>query len=230
MGENQAKKFSLLGDSVSTLFGYSRPMGAEFYSAVRLYETGVYDLADTWWGQVIAVLGGQLLVNNSYAGSTVCRSPYDEVGSSACSDRRTAAMGEDGEAPDVIFVFVGLNDCGLGVKLAPTCEAEKGDLTVFSEAYGAMLTKLKANYPRAVVWCLTLPQGLADGYAPTQAARERAAAYSRIIAACAAAHGCHVADICGMEPYDSRDGLHPTAEGMKQLAAAVLAALREAER
>lgn len=66
---------SVLGDSASTLFGYSHPSDAVFYTAAKHYETGVYSLSDTWWGQVIDTLGGRLLVNNSFSGSTACLDP-----------------------------------------------------------------------------------------------------------------------------------------------------------
>lgn len=41
----------ILGDSAGTLFGYSHPSAAVFYTAAKHYETGVYSLSDTWWGR-----------------------------------------------------------------------------------------------------------------------------------------------------------------------------------
>ncbi len=217
-----AKSFSILGDSISTLFGYSQPPEAVFYTAARRYETGVYAFGDTWWGQVIDTLGGRLLVNDSFSGSTVCFDPRNEIASYGCSDARTSALGIDGEVPDVILVFMGMNDRGLGVPLRPSCEAEKNDLTIFSEAYSAMLCKLRASAPLAELWCLTLPLGSLDGYAPSEAARRRTEAYSNVIAECAGQNACRLIDICQMEPYESFDGLHPNAKGMRQIAEAVL--------
>lgn len=226
---NQSKSFSILGDSISTLFGYSQPSEAVFYTAAKRYETGVYSLSDTWWGQVIDTLGGRLLVNNSFSGSTVCFDPRNEIASYGCSDARTSALGIDGEVPDVILIFMGMNDRGLGVPLHPTCEAEKNDLTVFSEAYAEMLRKLRANVPPAELWCLTLPLGSLDGYAPSEAARQRTEAYSNVIAECAVQNACRLIDICQMEPYESFDGLHPNAKGMRQIADAVLTAWEKGE-
>lgn len=48
----------------------------------------------------------------------------------------------------MIMICMGMNDCGVGVRLRPSCEAEDNDPTFFSEAYSAMLCKLKANYPK----------------------------------------------------------------------------------
>ena len=105
MNTYKGKAFSVLGDSISTLFGYSTPEDAVYYSASRRYETGVCYLRDTWWGRVIEALGGRLLINNSFSGSTVCRYSESEYDSYACSDGRTSALSEGGCAPDVIMIF-----------------------------------------------------------------------------------------------------------------------------
>lgn len=217
--------FSVLGDSVSTLFGYSQPAGAVFYNAYRRYETGVYDLSDTWWGQVIEALGGQLLINDSFSGSMVCSLSHEEMEMCACGDRRTSALGTGEHAPDVIMIFMGLNDRGYGVKLRPFNEEQGGDESIFSEAYRMMLEKLQAQYPHAELWCLTLPLADHDGYVPSATAKLKTEAYSGVITECAAACGCRLIDIHDMEPYSSYDGLHPNAKGMQMIAQAVLKAL-----
>lgn len=216
------KTFSILGDSVSTLFGCSRPQGAEYYTAYRGYGSGVYYFSDTWWGQLIDAAGGRLLVNDSFSGSTVSSIFPDDDISCASGDRRTSSLGENGEAPDVILIFMGINDRGYGVKLEPTSDAEKGSPAVFSEAYRLMLDKIRSNYPRAKVFCMTLPLPERDGYPPTSNAKRISGEYSRVIAECAAEKGCGVIDISNMEPYTTVDGLHPNACGMKMIAKAVL--------
>ena len=65
------KKFSILGDSISTLQGYSEPDYAAFYDTAHKLKSGVLTPSDTWWGIVIERLDGELLVNNSISGSTV---------------------------------------------------------------------------------------------------------------------------------------------------------------
>ncbi len=47
---------------------------------------------------------------------------------------------------------------------------------------------------------------------------------SNVIAECAVQNACRLIDICRMEPYESFDGLHPNAKGMRQISDAVLAA------
>lgn len=228
MSENNysSKLFSILGDSMSTLFGYSRPIGAEFYSAYRRYETGVYYLEDTWWGQVISALGGYLLVNDSFSGSTVCSETQNEIGSYGCSDVRTSSLGEDGRSPDVIMILMGINDMGKRNRIYPECEDEREDLSIFSVAYNAMIAKLRRNYPLAEIWCITLPLGKRGSYEPLEAVVSTYREYSDCIAKCAKDGGCRLIDICGTEPYDSIDGLHPNASGMKTISLAVLDKLK----
>ena len=145
------KYFSVLGDSISTLEGYSEPKDAVFYDSEQKRLSGVLTPGDTWWGKVIEALGGRLLVNNSWSGSTVCYHPLYEVESYACSDGRTSALSRGGDTPSVIMVHIGTNDWGAGLQISRYGSA---DLTLFSVAYGAMLKKLKDNYKNAEIWCL----------------------------------------------------------------------------
>ena len=96
------KKFSILGDSISTLSGYN-PEGYElFYAAANCDETGVYEAKDTWWGKVIDVFGGELLVNDSWSGSRVTKLPNKmRIFPSACSDERTGNLHISQNNPDV---------------------------------------------------------------------------------------------------------------------------------
>ena len=64
----KGKRFSVLGDSISTFDGYSEPDYAVFYDITHKLESGVLGPADTWWGRVIEHFGGELLVNNSFSG------------------------------------------------------------------------------------------------------------------------------------------------------------------
>lgn len=212
------KYFSVLGDSLSTLSGYQLPDYPAFYRETDGGANGVTAPGDIWWGQLIAALGGKLLVNNSFAGSLVCRHPDCVTSSFACSDARTAGLSAGGVSPDVILVLMGLNDCGYGMKPHPETDEERFDLSVFSVAYRTMLKKIRKNYPAAEIFCLTLP--LNEGASEARAAR--LAGYNAEIEACAAACGCPVVPLGHLTGYETDDGLHPTARGMKTISAAVL--------
>lgn len=216
------KRFSILGDSVSTLEGFNPRGSRVFYDAERREKSGVWEMGDTWWGKVIEFFGGELLVNDSSGGSRVTR-PGEEKESylSGCSQRRTGRLHEDDVQPDVILVYLGWNDWVYGVLPEPQ-DQESGD-TCFSLAYSMMLSRLKKNYPQAEIWCCTLPKScmVSD---PAMVFPERYGGIHireynhQIVNAALAANVC-VADLAAQEiPFDSLDGSHPTAKGMDTLA------------
>ena len=52
MNNYKDKYFSVLGDSISTLDGYTKPEFSSFYDSEKKIEAKVYIPRDTWWGQV----------------------------------------------------------------------------------------------------------------------------------------------------------------------------------
>ena len=155
-GKYHNQFFSILGDSMSTLSGYSVPDYAAYYDLARGLESGVFAPSDTWWGQVIDYLHGELLVNNSFSGSTVCWDRQYEIPSYGCSEERTSALGSCGRNPDVIMIFMGLNDWGRGASITAG-QDNVDDLTVFPIAYRHMIEQLRSRYPDAEIWCFTFP-------------------------------------------------------------------------
>ena len=220
------KLFSILGDSISTLEGYSVPEHAAFYEGVRRLEADVIFPEHTWWGQVIERLCGTLLVNDSFSGSTVMKHPSYMIPSYGCSDKRTEELGRDGLSPDVIMVFMGTNDWGYGTRVEPD-KYGNNDKSVFSVAYSSMLEKLKKNYPQAEIWCFTLPISKCERKEnftfPYYYGGRHIEEYCRVIRECAYEYGCKVIDLYGANaPHDTIDGFHPNAKGMKTIADTVL--------
>lgn len=223
----ERKYFSVLGDSVSTLDGYSQPKEAVYYEGYHQWQAQVYFPQDTWWGQVIEGLGGALLRNHSISGSMVSKHPQCEVPSYACSEERMDSLGVDACHPDVILIFMGINDWGWGVKITPQTEEETHDLSVFSVAYERMLRGLRDRYPSAALWCMTLPTAASRGSGasifPYGYGGIHIGRYSDAIRDCAMRFGCLVIDLeKACEPYDTADGVHPNAVGMRTIAEAVL--------
>ena len=138
------KTVSILGDSISTYKGYV-PDG---YSCFYPYPTA--DLADvnqTWWMQVINKLGMKLLKNNSYSGTCVSSG----TGSySTVEDNRLKELLFGTEAPDIIIIFMGSNDCG---------SAYVKDET-FKSSYKVMLDKIKVLCPNSEIFIMTLPPSM----------------------------------------------------------------------
>ena len=215
-GKYAGKLFSVTGDSISTLHGYNTPEEVVFYTVEKREKTGVVNFTDTWWGDVIDTLGGKLLANNSVSGSTVSVNPKsDNVYMCACTDERTSTLGRDGKTPDVIMIFLSINDGGIPAKDAPESEKEANDPTIFSVAYRLMLQKLKKNYPDSEIWCITVPKS-------DQSDRTHTMPYTKQIVKVAPDMGCKLIDLQDAERYESLDGLHPTVSGMHTIAKAIV--------
>lgn len=142
------KKISILGDSISTFDGYIPSGNATYYP-----RDTVTAVTDTWWKKLIDALGLVLDVNNSWSGSMVTTTAGEE--SAGCMSR-CEALG----SPDVIIVYMGINDFNTEVALGTYdgTTALPAVTTTFREAYAIMLNKILTKYQTAEVWVCTLPQ------------------------------------------------------------------------
>lgn len=207
MQSKQRPRFSILGDSISTFQGYT-PADGVFYHPAFSRTTGVSSLSDTWWMKVIEGCGGELLVNHSYAGSTVCRDGYQP----ASSPWRIAKLRRDQTDPDYILIYSGLNDVAFYRTPAE-----------FQSNYTSMLLEIKSLYPHAKVWCGTLCHGdlINPNVAPFISFQQCTplSQYNESIQRAVLDTNCHLADLAafGLD-YRSMDGVHPTAAGMEQIA------------
>ena len=233
------KQFSILGDSISTLEGYNPKGYKVFYSGDNCVKAGVVEAKDTWWDKVIGFFGGELLVNNSWSGSRVTKLEYNgQLFPSGCSDKRTAALHINDVKPDVILVYLGTNDWANGI---PTLEywENSGDYenwlgtmllpneVCFDVAYEQMLTKLRANYPNAEIWCCTLCETYIskrpDFNFPHKYAGTHIEKYNESIRNVVRRNGCRLIDLYDYKiAYDSIDGSHPTNVGMNTIATMVI--------
>lgn len=200
----EKRKISILGDSISTFAGYT-PREAVFYDSYVQWETGVKDVEDTWWMQVIRELDGELGTNHSLAGSMVS----GNLSTSAMSYERIKKLGANG-TPDVILVSAGCNDWGFCVLPEE-----------FEEAYRIMLHRIKEQYPHTEIWCATLPEGKEPQgqtfFNIDSTISKRV--YSEIIRENVRKAQVSIADLAssGIE-YATVDGVHPNKEGMRTLA------------
>lgn len=226
------KKFSVLGDSISTLAGYNPRGYAVFYDGETCEKSSVKEMKDTWWGKVIDFFGGELLVNNSWSGSRVTQLPFQErLFPSGCSEERTNNLHVGELKPDVIIVYLGTNDWANNVPLwsegLSDLDTERAripvDMCVFADAYNYMLLNLRNNYPNAEIWCCTLCETFMsnrpDFRFPHKYAGTHIEAYNDIIRKSASGNRCKLLDLYSYKiPYDSVDGTHPNFDGMNTLA------------
>ena len=216
------KKFSIFGDSISTYEGSNPDNYNVFYNSEMKMRTGIARETDTWWGRVIDFFDGKLLVNNSWSGSRVTKYP-DAVSDfpSGISLTRINSLSANGVLPDIIIVYLGTNDWGFGVPLSKTNDITDRKLC-FDESYNYMLYNIKKIYPKAKVYCCTLSKTYSkehpDFIMPSAPYGITLEAYNDIIRKAALKNGCHVVDIYGCNnPYDTIDGTHPNADGMKTI-------------
>lgn len=143
------KKLSILGDSISTYAGYIPDGNATYYP-----RGSITAVTDTWWYKLMDATGMTLNVNNSWSGSRVTTT--NGADSAGCMGRAEAL----GENPDVIILYMGINDFNNEVQLGSYDgkTAIPEGTTTFCEAYGVMLNKVLTAYPYAEVWVCTLPQ------------------------------------------------------------------------
>ena len=113
------KNVFIMGDSYSTYKDYI-PNGYPFYYCKEGRENSPLvtkmNLEQTWWMQVLNNLKGNLVLNDSWSGSTVCHTRYDGEDCSKTSSFifRFNKMREQGffknNKIDTVLIFGGTND------------------------------------------------------------------------------------------------------------------------
>ena len=113
----------IFGDSYSTYEGYIPAGYAVYYSGHREAEPDIFDVKDTWWGKLIDLSDAVLVQNNSWSGSTIGYTGYNNSDCSHSSSfiyRFEKLLGEgffEQNNIDTLFVFGGTNDCWSGAPL-----------------------------------------------------------------------------------------------------------------
>ena len=205
---------SILGDSISTYKDVSNDASANptIFSNPYFYR-GSFPIEKTYWMRLIESLGLRLCVNNSWSGGNLSGLEDPSAGVNRARELSRA----DGTSPDLIIVFMGINDLGRGVAVE-----------VFAADYGLTLHTIAQMHPDAAVCCVNLPDR-------DHALKPRTELFNEAIAAAVASAGDNffVADL-----YSSRlnndfyylntvDGLHPDEDGMRIIAEVIEAAVGE---
>ncbi len=164
-------KFSVIGDSISTYYGYSNSTTYNpLYLSTSEATFGTYygnkshgDYADfdhiawtdTWWKQTVDTLGMDLLVNNAWSGSFL----LSDGGQSNTTEYPVAAyktravnMHYGSTKPDIIAAFLGTNDIAyysdrpVGTKANVDNDSERKALYTSVNNYKTPSTAVEAYY------------------------------------------------------------------------------------
>lgn len=208
----KGKNISILGDSISTYRGASNDASSNATIASNPYfYMEPFPIEATYWMRLIESLDMNLCVNNSWSGGNL--SGINDSNSGV--NRAKHLSQENGENPNLIIVFMGLNDLGRGV-----------DAFMFASDYERTLDIIKNTYPDASVCCVNLPDR-------DIMLKKRTELFNNAIdkAVLKAGDNFFVADL-----FNSRlnndfyymntvDGLHPDEDGMKIILEVVEAAI-----
>lgn len=147
---------AILGDSYSTFRGFI-PEERECYYPSPERVDDVLVVEDTWWHQLFAKRNMNLLFNDSWSGSTVCKHVRDcHPPESAFVYRMKETLSPTEETPVCIFLFGGTNDSWLGREIGSIQYQDwaEHDLRQVLPAYCYMLDYVCKSNPDAAVFCI----------------------------------------------------------------------------
>lgn len=190
----EGKTFGIIGDSISTCSGYIPEGFASFYP----YPTADVDLPLTWWMRTITALGGTLLINNSYSGTCVSSGNSNDTKNMS----RLEHLVINGEAPDVILIYMGSNDCASSY------------VTVgqFDTGYKEMIDNLQTLCPNSEIVLCTL--ATSPFYTVTNQI-----SYNEVIKKYASEYNLKLVDLASVSLEGHLvDSAHPGSTGMELIA------------
>lgn len=171
-----ARNAMIFGDSYSTFRGYIPEGYAVYYHEAEGQEnTDVRKVTETWWHQVVSETGLNLIQNNSWSGSTVCHTGYNNTDCSKTNSfiYRLRKLTEEGffteNRIDTVFVFGGTNDSWADDPLGTLKfdDIQEADLFCVLPGISYFLQTLKNTLPQADIYCLInteLKPEIADGF------------------------------------------------------------------
>lgn len=148
----------IFGDSYSTFRGYIPEGYAAWYPENgNCGKTDVADVTQTWWHQVAEEANLNLVLNNSWSGSPIGYTGYNNTNCSRSSSfiYRLNELIENGffekNRIDTVFVFGGTNDSCAN---APLGEPDGTDLYCVLPAIRHFFKLLRDALPNATIYCL----------------------------------------------------------------------------
>lgn len=211
----KSENIMIFGDSYSTYEGHIPAGYAVYYSGHRDNPPDVFDVKNTWWGRLIAETDSMLVQNNSWSGSTIGYTGYNNSDCSHSSSfiyrfEKLLAEGFFEEHKiDRLFVFGGTNDSWSNAPLGESDKEaiEESDLFCVLPAIKYFIARLAKKLPDTKLVII----GNCD-------------IKSEITGALALAAERAGATYVGLSGVDKING-HPTELGMEQIKDQILASV-----
>ena len=205
------KNIFIMGDSYSTYKGYIPEGYSCYYSGAITEKPVVTSVEKTWWRILAAEKGLNILLNDSFSGSTVCTSVRAEHTVEASFVKRMDKYVSEGffteNKVDTMLIFGGTNDSWIN---CPVGELKFSDWTE---------DDLKNVLP-AFCYVISKAKSAADDVLVIINTRLKEEITGGIIEACK-----HIGvRYLTLENIDKENG-HPTELGMKQISEQVASAL-----
>ena len=155
------KNAIIFGDSYSTFYGLI-PEGFAYYYGGGRRENDVSKVDETWWHQVIREANLNLIQNNSWSGSTIGYTGYNNSDCSKDSSFifRLHNLEEKGffkeNKIETVFVFGGTNDSWSNAPLGEMMfdDFKRENLFCVLPAICFFLKELRRILPNAQIYCL----------------------------------------------------------------------------
>ena len=209
------KNVMIFGDSYSTFAGCIPQGYAVYYSGKRENGPDIFSANESWWGMLMNETGAKLIRNDSWSGSTIGFTGYNNTDTSKTSSfihRLDTLSGNgffDENEIDTVFVFGGTNDSWSNAPLGePMAEGwEHNDLYNVLPAISYFFSKLREALPNAAIY------GICN-------CDIKSSIVNAIKDSCAAVGGKAIT-LANVE----KESGHPTGKGMKDIKEQVLAAI-----
>ncbi len=206
----------IMGDSYSTFEGYIPEGYLTYYAPVPRPGVELTQVEQTWWHQLLAKTNANLILNNSWSGSTIGYTGYNgDDNSQTCSFiHRLRQLIEEGffekNKIDTVFVFGGTNDKWCGAPLGETQLSGWQEQALYSvrPAIYCYMSLLRQTLPDATIYSIINTE-LTD----------------EIVFALQDASRIHNIQSITLEDIDKVNG-HPTILGMAQICQQILAAMK----
>lgn len=217
------KTLSILGDSISTYQGISNDGSAnESIIGNPYFYRRSFPLEKLYWKRIMGTFDLELCVNNSWSGGNLSGIADPNSG----VNRVRHLSNAQGQSPDLIILFMGMNDLGRRI-----------DVEVFAADYQNTLQTIKEIYPKADVCCVNLPSRDETVTARTECFNQAIQNAVDAVDAVDAMDSCQkrffIADLFHSQLknddyyMNTVDGLHPDEDGMRIIAQVIENVIRE---